>query len=75
MGQVVFSRGNPTERDFDFIIPDVVDEVGKKWCPGCKTYKDRTTEHFNRNSAKGDGLQSLCKICHGAWRDKGGDKT
>ena len=73
MEQVVFNRGNPAERDYDFIIPDVVDEPVKKWCPGCKEYKEKTTEHFNRNAARCDGLQSLCKICHRAWRDKKGE--
>lgn len=33
-----------------------------KWCPSCGEWKDKTTQ-WHRNSARRDGLQTICRAC------------
>lgn len=41
---------------------------GIKRCPQCGIEKTATTEHFGRDKATTDGLQSQCKLCQSAHR-------
>lgn len=36
-----------------------------KWCPSCGEWKDRHSE-WHRNSARPDGLQTICRECKNA---------
>jgi hypothetical protein len=38
--------------------------VGKKWCPGCKTFL--ALDAFGSNRAQSDGLTTYCRPCHNA---------
>jgi hypothetical protein len=33
----------------------------EKWCPSCRT--EKPVADFGRNSARPDGLQSVCRAC------------
>lgn len=40
---------------------DLLRRARRKWCAGCGAWHDATVEVFGRASAKGDGLQSVCR--------------
>lgn len=40
---------------------DVLRRARRKWCSGCCAWHDASVEVFGRASAKGDGLQGVCR--------------
>jgi hypothetical protein len=45
-------------------------DASLKRCSGCKAWKPRTPEHYNRSARSQDGLQHYCKPCKNANRRK-----
>lgn len=38
-----------------------------KFCPKCREWKEPTSENFNKDKARPDGLQGWCKLCQQAY--------